>query len=80
MRRGEILGLKWADIDFGKVRITVRRALVCGIESTPKSKKGGTIASGRESEEAQVRKAAGQREISLERETGLEPATLSLGS
>jgi len=45
MRRGEILGLKWADIDFGSARIAVRRALVRGVESTPKSRKSRTIAS-----------------------------------
>lgn len=28
MRRGEVLGLKWADIDFGKSRLMIRRSLV----------------------------------------------------
>ena len=28
MRRGEILGLKWSDIDFGRMRINVQRAWV----------------------------------------------------
>jgi integrase len=41
MRRGEILGLRWADIDFEAARLSVRQALVAVaydvIESTPKS-------------------------------------------
>jgi integrase len=41
MRRGEILGLRWADIDFETARLSVRQALVAVaygvIESTPKS-------------------------------------------
>ncbi len=41
MRRGEILGLRWADVDFEASRLSVRHALVAVayeiIESTPKS-------------------------------------------
>jgi integrase len=41
MRRGEILGLRWADIDLEKARLSVRQAVVAVayemIESTPKS-------------------------------------------
>jgi len=41
MRRGEILGLRWADIDLDAARLSVRRAVVAVgytvIESTPKS-------------------------------------------
>lgn len=41
MRRGEILGLRWADIDFDAGRLSVRQAVVAVayevIESTPKS-------------------------------------------
>ncbi|MCP5057491.1 MAG: site-specific integrase [bacterium] len=36
-RKGEILGLQWADIDLGNRRITIRRALVRGEPTTPKS-------------------------------------------
>ncbi len=41
MRRGEILGLRWADVDLDAARISVRNAVVsvayAVIESTPKS-------------------------------------------
>jgi integrase len=41
MRRGELLGLRWADIDFESARLSVRHAVVAVayavIESTPKS-------------------------------------------
>ena len=41
MRRGEILGLRWADVDLDAARLSVRHALVAVgyevIESTPKS-------------------------------------------
>jgi len=41
MRRGEVLGLRWADVDLGAARLSVRHAVVAVaydvIESTPKS-------------------------------------------
>ena len=41
MRRGEVLGLRWADIDLDAARLSIRQALVAVgdevIESTPKS-------------------------------------------
>ncbi len=41
MRRGEVLGLRWRDIDLDRARLSVRQALVAVgyevIESTPKS-------------------------------------------
>jgi integrase len=41
MRRGEILGLRWSDLDLGAARLSVRHAVVAvayeTIESTPKS-------------------------------------------
>jgi integrase len=41
MRRGEVLGLRWADVDLGAARLSVRQARVAVayavIESTPKS-------------------------------------------
>jgi integrase len=39
MRRGELLGLKWEDIDFEGNRIHVRRALWRGKFVTPKSRR-----------------------------------------
>lgn len=29
MRRGEVLGLRWTDVDFGSTTVSVRRSLVC---------------------------------------------------
>ena len=37
LRLGELLALRWADIDFTKSTITVRRAISAGIESSTKS-------------------------------------------
>ena len=41
MRRGEVLGLRWADVDLDAARLSVRHAVVAVayevIESTPKS-------------------------------------------
>jgi len=41
MRRGEILGLRWTDLDLGAARLSVRHAVVAvayaTVESTPKS-------------------------------------------
>ena len=36
-RRGEALGLKWADVGFAEARVHIRRALVRGRLGTPKS-------------------------------------------
>ena len=44
MRRGEVLGLKWEDVDFERSRISVRRAIVNRQLTTPKSGKGRSIA------------------------------------
>ncbi len=38
MRRGELLGLKWGDIDWANNRIHVKRSLYKGCLQTPKSK------------------------------------------
>ena len=47
MRRGEILGLRWQDIDFDASRISVRQALVSVgydiVHSTPKNHQARTI-------------------------------------
>ena len=43
MRRGELLGLTWADVDFRRKRLTVRRSLVRGHITQPKSKRMRTI-------------------------------------
>jgi integrase len=44
MRRGELLGLKWGDIDSPKARVAVRRAIAVidgvPIESEPKTRRG----------------------------------------
>jgi integrase len=37
MRRGEIFGLKWADVDFGRAILHVRRSFVDGVEGPPKT-------------------------------------------
>jgi len=37
MRRGEIFGLKWADVDFGRAILHVRRSYVDGVEGLPKT-------------------------------------------
>lgn len=38
MRTGEIIGLKWSDIDFGNKIISVRRSIRQGRETVPKTK------------------------------------------
>jgi integrase len=43
MRRGELLGLKWEDIDFGGNRIHVRRALWRGKFVAPKSRRSRRV-------------------------------------
>ena len=42
-RKGEALGLKWADLDFTGKRIQIRRALVRGQLGTPKSGKARSV-------------------------------------
>ncbi len=42
-RKGEALGLKWADVDFSNDRIHIRRALVHGKLTTPKSGKARSV-------------------------------------
>lgn len=37
MRTGEILGLKWEDIDFNRKEISIKRAIRMGVVSTPKT-------------------------------------------
>ena len=44
IRRGELLGLKWEDVDFQGRRLTIRRAIVEGQLTTPKSGKSRSIA------------------------------------
>jgi integrase len=44
MRRGEALGLRWEDVDLERGRLYVRRALVRGEPTTPKSGKGRVVA------------------------------------
>lgn len=55
MRRGEILGLRWADVDLGAARLSVRQAAVAVayavIESTPKSHNARVIDLDRETVE-----------------------------
>lgn len=38
IRTGEALGLKWEDVDFASRQITIKRAIVRGTETTPKTK------------------------------------------
>jgi len=43
-RRGELLGLKWEDVDFERRTISIRRAITLGRVTTPKSGRGRTVA------------------------------------
>jgi len=43
-RKGEILGLKWADVDFDRRAVAVRRAITMRQLTTPKSGKGRLVA------------------------------------
>jgi len=44
VRRGELLGMKWEDVDFERRRVHVRRAYVKGRITTPKSGRGRYVA------------------------------------
>jgi len=44
LRRGELLGLKWQDVDFDSLRIHVRRAYVQSAVTTPKSGRARHVA------------------------------------
>lgn len=43
VRVGELMGLKWGDIDFEKKVVTIKRSLVNGIMGSPKSNKERSI-------------------------------------
>ncbi len=43
VRRGELLGVQWADVDFERRSIAVRRAITVRKVTTPKSGRGRTI-------------------------------------
>lgn len=43
LRRGEVLGLEWTDVDFGRGTLTVKRAMYRGVTGTPKGGAERTI-------------------------------------
>ncbi len=43
MRRGEMLGLRWSEVDFTRGRISIVRALVRGRDVVPKSKRARDV-------------------------------------
>lgn len=43
LRRGEILGLQWRDVDFISGNISVQRSLVAGVVSSPKNGQSRTV-------------------------------------
>jgi len=64
LRRGELLGLQWEDVDLDRSRIVVSRNFVLGKIGTPKSGKSREVALGHEVREAlrTYRDAHGGRE------------------
>lgn len=44
VRRGELLGLKWQDVNFDARRINIRRAITARQVTTPKNGKGRVVA------------------------------------
>jgi integrase len=42
-RRGEALGLQWADVDFERGRVQIRRAITAGEVTTPKNGRGRLV-------------------------------------
>ena len=46
VRRGELLGLKWADVNFDRRRVTIRRAITARQITTPKSGRSRIITPG----------------------------------
>ena len=43
LRRGELLGLRWQDVELLEGRLHVRQAFVCGEFTTPKSRAGRRV-------------------------------------
>ena len=45
LRRGELIGLRWQDVDFEELVLHVRRLVVALVEGAPKTEasKGGSI-------------------------------------
>ncbi|MDD2656850.1 MAG: tyrosine-type recombinase/integrase [Patescibacteria group bacterium] len=43
VRLGELVALKWSDVDFSSKTLNVQRSITVGIEGTPKSNKGRKI-------------------------------------
>ena len=46
LRMGELLALRWQDVNFVKSHITVVRAVACGVVGTPKSNKPRSVSFG----------------------------------
>ena len=65
MRRGELLALRWEDVDFDRARVHVRRAWSHGHLSTPKSGRGRRILLAPDLGSLLLDVMAGQREEAL---------------
>ena len=52
LRKGELLALRWGDVDWSACRIRVRRNFVRGEFGTPKSKRSSRSAPARRAEVA----------------------------